>query len=69
MTAGGVQMLLDGAWVTIWISLVAIALVRSLVRYLRAQGGLAPPRPTPALELTASYCAYLESVRGLVPAP
>ena len=41
MTAGGVQMLLDGAWVTIWISLVAIALgvplglVLSLIRVAR----------------------------------
>ena len=41
MTAGGVQMLLDGAWVTIWISLVAIALgvplglALSLVRVAR----------------------------------
>ena len=41
MTAGGVQMLLDGAWVTIWISLVAIALgvplglILSLIRVAR----------------------------------
>lgn len=41
MTAGGVQMLLDGAWITIWISLVAIALgvplglVLSLIRVAR----------------------------------
>jgi len=41
VTAGGVQMLLDGAWVTIWISLVAIALgvplglVLSLIRVAR----------------------------------
>lgn len=41
MTAGGFQMLLDGAWTTIWISLLAIAggvplgLVLSLVRVSR----------------------------------
>ena len=41
MTAGGVQMLLDGAWTTIWISLLAIAvgvplgLVLSLIRVSR----------------------------------
>ena len=26
MTAGGLQMLLDGAWVTIWISMLAIVI-------------------------------------------
>jgi polar amino acid transport system permease protein len=41
VTAGGVQMLLDGAWTTIWISLLAIAvgvplgLVLSLIRVSR----------------------------------
>jgi len=43
------------------------ALVRSLVRYLEAQGALAPTRSGPALELSTSYCAQLESVRGLSP--
>lgn len=40
------------------------ALVRSLVRYLAAQGRLAPPRATRASELSASYRRYLQSVRG-----
>lgn len=41
MTAGGIQMLLDGAWTTIWISLLAIAggvplgLVLGLIRVSR----------------------------------
>lgn len=41
MTAGGVQMLLDGAWVTVWISLIAIiagvplGLVLGLIRVSR----------------------------------
>src|SRR5579864_919838 len=41
------------------------ALVHSLVRYLEEQKALAPARATPVLELTASYCTQLESVRGL----
>ncbi len=41
------------------------ALVLSLVRYFGAQGALAPQRPTPALELSASYRSHLEKVRGL----
>ncbi len=41
------------------------ALVHSLVRYLGAQGALAPSRSTPASELTASYCQHLQHTRGL----
>ncbi|MCP4036864.1 MAG: tyrosine-type recombinase/integrase [bacterium] len=41
------------------------ALVHSLVRYLGAQGALAPSRSTPASELTASYCRHLQDTRGL----
>jgi integrase/recombinase XerD len=41
------------------------ALVHSLVRYLEEQKALAPVPSTPILELIASYCTQLESVRGL----
>lgn len=41
------------------------ALVRSLVRYLRVQGALAPSRSTLASELTALYCRHLQDTRGL----
>ncbi len=41
------------------------ALVRSLVRYLEAQGVLASPPSTRAQEFIAAYCMQLESIRGL----
>ncbi len=41
------------------------AVVRSLARYFAEEGRLAPPTPTPAEELVATYVHHLEHVRGL----
>ncbi len=41
------------------------ATVRSLARYLDAQGLLAHPAPTRSEQVVTAYCAYLARVRGL----
>lgn len=41
------------------------SLVRSLVGYFEAQQLLAPPAPTPGLEILTAYRAHLADVRGL----